>query len=101
MASSKFFALCLDCGITINKASDRRNLCGSPSQTVLSTWKKLLKAEFEKRGCLAVFDSLFTLNGEIRTKNYGNQKNMCRKCFYLYEKTLKSQEVCTIINYIV
>ena len=91
--------LCLGCGTTINHSSDRRNLCGNSSKTVLSAWKEFLKAEFEKRGCLAVFDSLFTTDGQIRTTDHGNQKNMCRKCFYLYEKTLKSLEVGTISSY--
>lgn len=88
--------LCLGCGAFINNSSDRRNLWGSSSKTVSSTWKSLLKAEFERRGWLTVFECLFTVDG-IRTKNYGSQKNMCRKCFYLYEKTHKSQEVAMYI----
>ena len=88
--------VCLGCGITINHSSDRRNLCGNSSKTVLSAWMNFVKAELEKKGCLAVFESLFTIDGQIRTKNHGNQKNMCRKCFYLYEKTLKSLKVCSI-----
>ena len=89
--------LCLGCGSTINQSSDRRNLSGKSSTAVLSAWKEVIKAELEKRGCLAVFESLFTSDGLIQTKNHGNQKNMCRKCFYLYEKTIKCQEVCVII----
>ena len=93
MASS---VLCLGCGITINHSSDRRNLCGDSSKTVLAAWKNFLNVELETRGYLAVSsESLFTIDG-IRTKDHGNQKNMCRKCFYLYEKTLKSLEVCSI-----
>lgn len=91
--------LCLGCGVTINNSSDRRNLYGNSSTAVLSAWKNALKGELERRKFLSVFESLFTANGEVRTKNYGNQKNMCRKCFYLYEKTLKSQEVCVTIDY--
>ena len=59
MASSRGIVLCLGCGVVINDASDRRNLWGSSSQNVLSALKSLLKEEFERRGCLAVFETLF------------------------------------------
>ena len=88
--------ICLGCGVVINNASDRRNLCGNASQNVSSAWKGLLKAELEGRGCGSTFESLFSADGELLT-NYGNQRNMCRKCFYSYERMLKTQEVCTIM----
>ena len=67
---------------------------------------KLLKFEIQKCGQILcahkpyflmpghIYECAFTDRGEIKT-NKGIQKNICRKCYYLLEKLLKCEEVCT------
>ena len=36
---------------------------------------------------------ILSIKGGINVKDYGNQRNMCQKCYYLYDKTVKSHQI--------
>lgn len=74
----------------------KRNICNSSSERIVSLWKSYLKFELEQRSRFSVYESTFTDLGEVRMTHNGNQKNICRKCFYAFEKRHKFEEVCTI-----
>lgn len=90
--------VCLACGSTISKATERRNICSTSSGLIFSLWKGYFKRELERKNQFGVsYESSFTDNGEVRTTNKGNQKNICRQCFYAFEKLQKCEEVSYII----
>ena len=91
-AETRVEVVCLACGSTISKATERRNICNTSE--VISLWKSFLKREMERRKEVSIYECAFTDRGEIKT-NKGIQKNICRKCYYLLEKLLKCEEVCT------
>ena len=74
----------------------KRNICNRSSERIVSLWKSYLKFELERRSQFSVYESTFTDLGEVRTTHNGNQKNICRKCFYAFKKRHKFEEVCTI-----
>ena len=85
--------LCLACGELISKATERRNIFTSSSQHVTASWKTFFKRELENRKQYGVLETTFPESGEIVAANIGNQKYVCRKCFYAFEKFLKFEEV--------
>ena len=85
--------LCLACGELISKATERRNIFTSLSQHVTASWKTFFKRELENRKQYGVLETTFPESGEIVAANIGNQKYVCRKCFYAFEKFLKFEEV--------
>ena len=87
--------LCLACGELISKATERRNIFTSSSQHVTASWKTFFKRELENRKQYGVLETTFPESGEIVAANIGNQKYVCRKCFYAFEKFLKFEEVRT------
>ena len=85
--------LCVSCGNEISNATDRRNICNKPGKAVANLWRHFLEIECGKRDQLLLFEPLFSEDGAIRTRDNGYQKNMCRKCFYLFEKVEKLHQV--------
>ena len=80
--------VCLGCAEVTHRPSDRRKLKSSASQHVLPLWKHVVTRVLEKRNQQADLDGLLC--------GYGNPERggqMCRKCFYAYEKVLKAQAV--------
>ena len=82
--------ICLGCGKIIRDVTNRRNLFGSSelAPAVLAVWKKLFETELEEYDLLAIFSN----NGEV-CSNHRSQKNMCKPCFRLYEKAIKTVQV--------
>ena len=76
--------VCLACGSTIPKATERRNICNTSSELIVSLWKSYIKREVERKNQLSVsYESIFTDNGEVRTTNKGNQKNIYMQKVFL------------------
>ena len=86
--SSNTPVLCLGCGERTRGPWDRRNLTSSVSQHVVPLWKSIISKELEKRNQQADLD--FVIAGAGDSQRVGQ---MCRKCFYAYEKVLKAQAV--------
>lgn len=84
--------LCLGCGEQITKATDRHNLCNTSSRHVFNMWREFFKRKLERRNQLSVLMD----SGEIIAANGVYQKNMCKKCFYYFEKFLRAEEVATL-----
>ena len=82
--------VCVGCRNEIPKATDRRNIFTKQAKEVASFWEGFL-------GILRVrvnwhWKTMVFSRG-INVKDRGNQRNMCRKCYYLYDKTVKSYQV--------
>ena len=58
--------VCLACGSKISKATERRNICNSSSELIVSLWKRYLKRELEQRNQLSVYEAAFTELSEVR-----------------------------------
>ena len=80
--------VCLGCGEVSRRSSDRRNLASTVSQHVASLWKSIMESELQNRNQVVDLDSLISGRGEPRK---GGQ--MCRKCFYAYEKALNARAI--------
>ena len=80
--------LCLGCGESTRGPWDRRNLKSSVSQHVVPLWKSIIRRELEKRNQQADLDCVIAGPGDPDRVG-----QMCRKCFYAYEKVLKAQAV--------
>ena len=80
--------LCLGCGEVSPRSSDRRNLMSNSSQHVVPLWKKTIASELQKRNQLIDLDGLISGWGEPHRAG-----QMCRKCFYAYEKVLNASAV--------
>ena len=65
-----------------------RNLRSSVSQHVVPLWKSIISQELEKRNQQADLDCMIASAGDSQ-----RVRQMCRKCFYTYEKVLKAQAV--------
>ena len=74
--------VCLACGETTKRSSDRRRLSSNVCQHVSSLWKTTISLELQKRSQLHVDVEALSLSGHV-----------CRKCFYAYEKVLKAKAV--------
>ena len=79
-------AMCVSCGNDISNTADRRNICNKSAIAIASLWQHFLKIEFKKRNQLSLLDALFSKDGAIPTGQDGNQRNIYRKCFYLYKR---------------
>ena len=88
---------CLACVSSISKAIEKRNICNSSSERIVSLWKRYLKCELEQRSQISVYESNFTDLGEVRTTHNGNQKNICRKCFYAFENFISLKRYVQLI----
>ena len=75
--------VCLGCGESVQRSSERRKLASSSSSHVVPLWKKTMSSQLLKHNLHADLDQL--LAGSRRTAG-----QMCRKCFYSYEKVLTS-----------
>lgn len=76
--------LCLACGEGPLVTTNRRNILSSSSQHVIPLWRHMVEMEFERRNQYVALDIVLSAS---------QHTFMCRKCFYAYEKVLKTQEV--------
>ena len=89
--------VCVGCGNKIPNATDRRNIYHKLAQAVASLWQHFLRDELASRNQSVLEDNLFSDERGISTKDYGYQKNMCRKCYYLYDMTAKAHQVFNLV----
>ena len=75
----------------------KRNICNRSSERIVSLWKSYLKFELERRSQFSVYESTFTDLGEVRTTHNGNQKNICRKCFYAFKNVISLKRYVQLI----
>ena len=88
--------VCVGCGNEIPKTTDRRNISTKQAKEVSSLWRDCLREIARARQLTledSIFRGIFSDEGGIRLKDHGYQRNMCRKCYYLYDKTVKSHQV--------
>ena len=80
-------AICLGCGVTTRRSSDRRNLYSSASAHILPLWSTTITSQLKKNTQLVDLDIDNLLSAEV------GRPHLCRKCFYGYEKVLKVTSV--------
>ena len=87
--------VCVGCAKAIPNTTDRRNICNKSADAVAALWRDFLNRELEEKNQLAFAGSLFSDKGAVCTKDDGYQRNMCRKCYYMYDK-MKVTRYCNI-----
>lgn len=85
--------LCLACGEPIPKATNRRTISHRSSRHVTASWKTCFKQALKNNKQFNVLETAFPESGEIVTANLGNQKHVCKRCFYLFEKFIEIEQV--------
>ena len=84
--------MCLACGSTIPKATERRNICNTSSELIVSV---TLSVRLNERANLVYHTSLFSLIMVKSGRRIREIKRtyICRKCFYAFEKLQNCEEV--------
>ena len=87
----------LGCGV-VTRVTDRRKL-NAVSQSVVSLWKNLVTEELQKRDRLQFVDLDYIISG---SGDPGTAGHVCGKCFYKYEKMVKTkEELMSSVNQII
>ena len=83
---------CLACGEQVARVKDRRTINSLTSSHVTASWKTFFIEALKNNKQFSILEAAFPAS-EVLTANLKNQKHVCKKCFYIFEKFVKIEEV--------